>query len=157
MRILLCIVVVSVMSLLPNQEMSAQTPNRNDSIVTVVRLKSLQGRRNELQREIKIQDAKRNRQMIGVSPKAQEEMNDRQDSICLALRSELTDVILEIMEMSPVAIPNQLINQYNNMVHRQDSISTAPIQPAQPTKPVKKDSNTIKSKLIQKPYHFVES
>ena len=144
MRSLLCVVAVLMMSFSLNQEISAQAPNRNDSIAKAVRLKSLQGRRNELQREIKIQDTKRNKQMIGVSPKAQEEINDRQDSICLALRSELADVILEIKEISPVTVPNQLINQYNNMVHHQDSVSTATIQSVQPTKPVKKDSNITK-------------
>lgn len=132
------------MTFLCNQKIFAQTSIRNDSIVTSVKLKSLQDKRNELQREIKTQDAKRNRQVIGVSPKTQEEMNDHQDSICLALRSELTDIILEIKEISPVTVPNQLINQFNNMVHRQDSISDATIQSASSTKPVKKYSTTKK-------------
>ena len=89
----------------------------NDSISTTLKLQALQGKRDSLQKKIKEEDSKRNQQIPGVSPERMEEMNDRQDSICLALRSELIDVVLEIKENNPplnsqaVAVPfNQLLN-----------------------------------------------
>ena len=45
------------------------------------------------------QDSKRNAVYNGVSPETQERMNDRQDSLCLDLRSQLVDVQLEIKEV----------------------------------------------------------
>lgn len=52
-----------------------------------------------------------------MTPETLEEMNDRQDSVCLALRSELVDVILEIKENS-VDIPSSvLIQQYNGLLN----------------------------------------
>ena len=43
--------------------------------------------------------AERNAVYNGVSPETQERMNDRQDSLCLDLRSQLVDVQLEIKEV----------------------------------------------------------
>lgn len=48
----------------------------------------------QLEKEIAEQDAKRNRQIPGVAPETMEGINDRQDSICLALRSQLVDLKL---------------------------------------------------------------
>lgn len=89
----------------------------NDSISITLKLQALQGKRDRLQKKIKEEDSKRNQRIPGVSPERMEEMNDRQDSICLALRSELIDVVLEIKENNPplnsqtVAVPfTQLLN-----------------------------------------------
>lgn len=104
--------------------MSSQTnTTRNDSIATAVRLNGLQSKKDKLEKEIKVEDGKRNSQISGVSPETLETMNNRQDSICLALRSELVDVILEIKELSPdVAIP-QLLQQCNNLVNKKEGNS----------------------------------
>lgn len=80
----------------------AQTPiQRTDSIITNAKIKILRNRRDSLQNIIKIEDAKRNRCIPGVSPERMEKLNDHQDSICLALRSQLVDILLEIKENSP--------------------------------------------------------
>ncbi len=113
---------VVLMSLSIAQEILAQTTAENDSIKTALRLKTLQNKKESLQKEIKLQDSKRNKQISGVSAETMEEMNNKQDSVCLALRSELTEVLLEIKELSPSVTSPQLINQMNNLINRTDSI-----------------------------------
>lgn len=139
-KIILSLAVVA-MSLSMAQEVSAQTTPqptaKNDSIATALRLNTLQSKEESLQKEIKVQDAKRNKQISGVSPETLEEMNNKQDSLCLALRSKLVDVILEIKELTPSLVSPQLINQFNNLVNRPDSVVPAASQPAKPTKPTK--------------------
>lgn len=94
--------------------------SRNDSIATAVRLKGLQSRKDKLEKEIMVEEGKRNSQIAGVSPETLETMNNRQDSICLALRSELVDVILEIKELSPDVATPQLLLQFNKLVNKKD-------------------------------------
>lgn len=115
-------------------EFLAKTTAENDSIKTAVRLKTLQNKKESLQKEIKSQDAKRNKQISGVSPETMEEMNNRQDSVCLALRSELTEVMLEIKELSPNVASPQLINQMNNLLNRPDSVISGSAEPLNPSK-----------------------
>lgn len=125
--------------------MSPQTnTTRNDSIATAVRLNGLQSKKDKLEKEIKVEDGKRNSQIIGVSPETLEIMNNRQDSICLALRSELVDVILEIKELSPDVATPQLLQQYNNLVNRKDENPAKKEENSQSTttsKPAKKSEN----------------
>lgn len=143
MKKLILSLAVVAMSLSMAQVNSAQLPaqhtTKNDSIATALRLNTLQNKKESLQKEIKAQDSKRNKQIPGVSAETLEEMNNRQDSLCLALRSELVDVILEIKEISPSVASPQLINQFNNLANRPDSVATAPTQPSKPskTKPIK--------------------
>ena len=113
----------------------------NDSISTTLKLQALQGKRDSLQKKIKEEDSKRNQQIPGVSPERMEEMNDRQDSICLALRSELIDVLLEIKENNPplnsqdLAVPlTQLLNNQGHTVA--DSVTNNASKPER--KPAKK-------------------
>lgn len=88
-----------IMSLLAFDASAANpSANKNDSIAAVVKLKNLKAKRDKLQKQIAVEDAKRNRQVAGVSPETSEEMNNRQDSICLALRSQLVDLNLQIRE-----------------------------------------------------------
>ena len=143
MKKLILSLAVVAMSLSVAQVNSAQSPAqhtaKNDPIATALRLNTLQNKKESLQKEIKAQDSKRNKQISGVSAETLEEMNNKQDSLCLALRSELVDMILEIKEISPSVASPQLINQFNNLVNRPDSVATAPTQPAKPskTKPIK--------------------
>lgn len=141
MKKLFVLFAFALVSALPSmaQKVSAQTTAKEDSVATCIMQKTLQEKKEKLLREIKVQDAKRNKQIEGVSVETMEEMNDKQDSLCLALRSELVDVILEIKEISPNVASPQLINQYNNLIHRQDS------NVPQPAKPTKKNA-TIKGK-----------
>ena len=94
--------------------------HKNDSIATVLLLKSLKYNRDRLQKKIEVEDGKRNKQISGVSAETLEEMNDRQDSVCLALRSELADVVLEIKELSSVIVSPKLMGMYNNLFNKKD-------------------------------------
>lgn len=125
MKKIILLSAVAAMSLSVSQSISSHPVENNDSIATALRLNSLQNKRESLQREIKAQDAKRDKQIAGVSAVTLEEMNDRQDSICLSLRSELVDVILEIKELSPQTASPQLINHLNNLVNRKDSVDNS--------------------------------
>lgn len=128
-RKLLLYTTIAITSLVGNDAFAQSTHVRNDSIAANLKLNGLRSKRDKLQKEIKIQDAKRNIQTNGVAPETLEEMNDRQDSVCLALRSELVDVILEIKENS-VDIPSSvLIQQYNGLLN---SRSTTTEQESRP-------------------------
>lgn len=128
-RKLLLYTTIAIASLVGNNAFAQSTHVRNDSIAANLKLNGLRSKRDKLQKEIKIQEAKRNIQTNGVAPETLEEMNDRQDSVCLALRSELVDVILEIKENS-VDIPSSvLIQQYNGLLN---SRSTTTEQESRP-------------------------
>lgn len=121
---ILLYVIVFIAALSCNDAFALSPATRNDSIATTLRLNGLQTKRDKLQNEIKAADAKRNKQMIGVAPETLEAMNDRQDSICLALRSELVDVILEIKEISPDVTSPVLLQQYNNLVGKPEKTNS---------------------------------
>lgn len=123
-KIILLSAIVAV-TISASQGISSQPVEKNDSIATAIRLNSLQNKRESLQREIKAQDAKRDKQIAGVSAATIEEMNDHQDSLCLSLRSELVDVILEIKELSPMVDSPQLINHLNNLINRKDNVDNS--------------------------------
>lgn len=128
-RKLLLYATIAIASLVGNDAFAQSTPVLNDSIATNIKLNGLRSKRDKLQKEIKIQDAKRNIQTNGVTPETLEEMNDRQDSVCLALRSELVDVILEIKENS-VNIPSSvLIQQYNGLLNSQSTTTEQESRP----------------------------
>ena len=84
----------------------------NDSTVNALKIKNLNIRKADLQNQIKIEDKKRNRTIEGGEPETMEAINDKQDSICLALRSELTDIQLELNELRPPKTIIQLIQQH---------------------------------------------
>ena len=64
-----------------------------------VQQKRLTERRAELRKLITEADAQRNKTREGVAAVTNEALNDRQDSICLDLRSQLTDVELQLKEL----------------------------------------------------------
>ena len=123
--------------------------SQNDSTVNAIKIKNLNNRKATLQKQIAVEDKKRNTVIEGVSPETLEKRNERQDSICLELRSELTDVELELKELGADNTTAQIAQQYNNLIHhnQQDSTQTAipnkptvpakPIKPSKPSKPVK--------------------
>lgn len=78
----------------------AQDKNKNDLIVLAVKIKELQLKKVSLERLITVEDKKRNQHEPGISPERQEILNDRQDSICLELRSKLVSVELELKELT---------------------------------------------------------
>ena len=117
--------------------------SQNDSTVNAIKIKNLKNRKVALQKQIATEDKKRNAVIEGVSPETLEKRNERQDSICLELRSELTAVELELKELGADNTTTQIVQQYNNLVHsnHQDTTQVAvpnkPTQPAKPTKPSK--------------------
>ena len=104
--------------------------SRTDSLARATRIHNLKLRKESLEKDIRTEDRKRNRQIAGVSPETLEEMNNRQDSICLALRSQLVDVTLELKELTPTVQSPVLVNQVNQMLNVQGTQQPAR-QPAQ--------------------------
>lgn len=99
-----------------NNVCAQDVASKADTIAHTVKLKALHAKRDSLMQRINVEDAKRNTQINGVTPERQEELNNRQDSICLSLRSQLVDVVLEIKEIAPDVTTPQLIQQYNNLL-----------------------------------------
>lgn len=81
---------------------SASQPDRQIApadTVAIIRLKALNARAEILQKELNEQDKKRNRVYNGVAAETLEQLNDRQDSICLDMRSKLVSMKLESAEI----------------------------------------------------------
>lgn len=126
---------------------------QNDSIVSAIKIKNLKNRKTALQKQIAVEDKKRNAVIEGVSPETLERRNERQDSICLELRSELVSIELELKELGADGTTAQIAQQYNNLVHnnQQDSTQVSvqnntatpakPTKPSKPSRPVKTTKN----------------
>lgn len=104
------------MLVMPSQAAGREATTGTDSITTAIRLNTLNKQRQNLQDSIKVADAARNASIDGVSPERMEQINDQQDSLCLALRSRLVSVELEIEEITPDRVPSQLLQQYGDML-----------------------------------------
>ncbi len=100
-----------------NQQTTAQA----DSAAITIKLEALNDRQKVLQDSIKSEDRKRNATINGVSPETMEQINDRQDSICLSLRSKLITVELEINELTPNKAQDQILQQYNTLLQQHRS------------------------------------
>lgn len=114
-----CIVMLLMAGLygaVTNNACAQDAASRTDSITHTVKLKALHAKRDSLMRIIQVEDQKRNVQINGVTPERQEELNNRQDSICLSLRSHLVDVMLEIKETAPSVVTPQFLQQYNGLL-----------------------------------------
>lgn len=127
--------------LLCSMECNGQSQtSQNDSTVNAIKIKNLKNRKATLQKQIAVEDKKRNAVIEGVSPETLERINVRQDSLCLELRSELTTVELELKELGADNTTAQIAQQYNGLVHnnQQDSVQVAaPNRPSKPTRPSK--------------------
>lgn len=97
----------------------AQTDNNtpeNDTIINMMRIQELNAQKDSLLNQIKIEDAKRNMIIDSLSFEQMEIINDRQDSICLDLRSKLTYINLELKELEEYktsSIISDKMNQIN--------------------------------------------
>lgn len=123
--------------------------SQNDSTVNAIKIKNLKNRKATLQKQIVAEDKKRNAVLEGVSPETLEKRNERQDSICLELRSELTGVELELKELGADNTNAQIVQQYNNLIHNHQQDSTQQATPSNPTTPGKptapaKPTNPVK-------------
>lgn len=107
---------MATMLVMPSQAAGREATTGTDSITTAIRLNTLNKQRQDLQDSIKVADAARNASIDGVSPERMEQINDQQDSLCLALRSRLVSVELEIEEITPDRVPSQLLQQYGDML-----------------------------------------
>jgi hypothetical protein len=87
---------------------------RLDSAAMTIKLHALEERKAELMRKVAAEDARRNAQISGASTHSLEAMNNRQDSLCLALRSQLVDVNLEIGELRPSEVSSSTLQQVMN-------------------------------------------
>lgn len=97
---------------------------QNDSITNAVRIKSLQEKRQTLKAQIDSEDKKRNQRIEGVSAANLELINDKQDSVCLELRSQLVAVELELQEISPNQFPAQVVQQFSTLMQQQPAATT---------------------------------
>ena len=64
--------------------------------VQIIRTNAINAKIAAVEKEIALQDKKRNATYIGVSPEVMEQINDKQDSICLDLRSQLVTLQLQL-------------------------------------------------------------
>ena len=114
---------------------NAQTkPEKTDSIATAIRIKALQQKKQQLRTQIAEADKQRNRHIDGVSAVRLEQINDRQDSICLDLRSQLVTVELELNEITPDKVPATVVQHYNALVRPQPEQAAPAASPAKPQK-----------------------
>ena len=82
-----------------------------DSLATALKVTELTNRRDSLRQQIQTADAGRNREIYGLSPLRMAEINERQDSICLELRSRLVAVEIELKELVPDKLESLLRQQ----------------------------------------------
>lgn len=92
-----------------------------DKTVRAIKIKELNLRKESLQKQIKIEDKKRNQTLVGVASETQEILNDKQDSLCLALRSELVSVELELKELVPDETASKIADQFNILQNQRQS------------------------------------
>lgn len=108
--------VIAAMMMLLSMPAFAQEENRtNDSIARFVKIKELKIKKDNLIKQIKMEDAKRDMSIDGVTFESQERLNDIQDSICLDLRSQLVSIELEIKELSPNDVTGAINKHMNKL------------------------------------------
>lgn len=127
---------------------SVQT-SQNDSIVNAIKIKNLKDRKAELKKRIATEDKKRNTVIEGVSPETLEKIIERQDSICLELRSELTAVELELKELGADIATTQIAQQFNRLIQSNRPDTTQMAVPNMPTPPAMPDSPSKLGKPIK--------
>lgn len=127
---------------------SVQT-SQNDSIVNAIKIKNLKDRKAELKKRIATEDKKRNTVIEGVSPETLEKIIERQDSICLELRSELTAVELELKELGADIATTQIAQQFNRLIQSNRPDTTQMAVPNMPTPPAMPDSPSKPGKPIK--------
>lgn len=148
---------VFALAFLPAQASVKATTADNDSAVNALKIANLKAQIADLNKQIKKEDAKRNKTILGVSAEQLDIMNERQDSICLDLRSQLTDKELELKEIVAVQTAASLAQQANTLqqsVNAQQNASTqqnsgtntTPGKPNKPNRPGKPNKPNKPSK-----------
>ena len=119
---------------------SAQT--KADTVKVQVKIKELKQTEVTLKKRIEIEDKKRNQNVEGVSEISMNDINERQDSICLDLRSQLVDVQLQVKELELSIKPVTTLTTEQAAANLHQGLATIPAatnnNPVKPTKPSKK-------------------
>ena len=122
---------------------SAQT--KADTVKVQIKIKELKQAEATLKKRIETEDKKRNRNIEGVSETSMDEMNQRQDSICLELRSQLVDVQLQVKELELSIKPDATLSPEQAASNLHQGLATIPAaanstsgKPAKPSKKTKK-------------------
>lgn len=102
----------------------AQT--KADTIKVQVKIKELKQTELALKKSIETEDKKRNRTIEGVYEVSMNEMNERQDSICLDLRSQLVDIQLQIKEQELLIKPVSTLTPEQAVANLHQGLSTIP-------------------------------
>ncbi|MBR1378066.1 MAG: hypothetical protein IJ557_02930 [Bacteroidaceae bacterium] len=112
-----------------------QQPVDLDSMRYTLKQRELIQRRTTLEQQIRQEDERRGATVPGATPTEQEAANMAQDSICLALRSELVDVNLAIEELTAQGITTTT----STPAMPDASTITLPAQPTTNTRPTLRD------------------
>lgn len=105
------LIMCCIMGRLHATSLSSQNSKINNDTVSAIRLKALTTKEAKLQKQIQEQDKKRNTTFNSVSLETIEKINNKQDSICLDLRSRLVSVQLEITELKRTNLLQTLENR----------------------------------------------
>ena len=137
MKKILFILFCSVIGL---ANVSAQT--KADTVKVQIKIKELRQVEATLKKRIETEDKKRNRNIEGVSETSMDEMNLRQDSVCLDLRSQLVDVQLQVKELELSIKPDATLAPEQAASNLHQGLATIPAaansNPGKPAKPSKK-------------------
>ena len=119
---------------------SAQT--KADTVKVQVKIKELKQTEVTLKKRIEIEDKKRNQNIEGVSEISMNDINERQDSICLDLRSQLVDVQLQVKELVLSIKPVTTLTPEQAAANLHQGLAAIPAatnnNPGKSTKPSKK-------------------
>lgn len=114
-----------------------------DTIKVKLKIKELRTVEANLKKQIEAEDKKRGMTISGVSEESMSELNERQDSLCLALRSNLVNTRLEIKELEASITPVTRLTHEQAAANLHQGLSTlssgtSSTAPVKPTKPQKK-------------------
>ena len=119
---------------------SAQT--NADTVIVQIKIKELKQTEATLKKRIETEDKKRNRNIEGVSETSMDVINQRQDSVCLELRSQLVDVQLQVKELELSIKPVTTLTTEQAAANLHQGLATIPAatnsNSGKPTKPSKK-------------------
>ena len=119
---------------------SAQT--KTDTVKVQIKIKELKQTEATLKKRIGTEDKKRNRNIEGVSETSMDVINQRQDSVCLDLRSQLVDVQLQVKELELSIKPDATLSPEQAASNLHQGLATilaaANSNPGKPVKPSKK-------------------
>lgn len=119
---------------------SAQT--KTDTVKVQIKIKELKQTEATLKKRIGTEDKKRNRNIEGVSETSMDVINQRQDSVCLELRSQLVDVQLQVKELELSIKPVTTLTTEQAAANLHQGLATIPAatnsNSGKPTKPSKK-------------------